>query len=374
MEDDGAPEKTPKHARIYNDLKQSLKEGNLLEGDRIPTEHALANKYGVSRPTVTKALNRLKKEGLITRRIGSGSYVSPINVPAGQHKLVGLIIPNLGKGEIFEPICAQIAALSEENDFSLLWGGTTSSSMPLHSDYEKAIKRFIKNGVSGVFFAPMELTPEFQNINIRIAAMLDEANIHVVLLDTDYVPFNRRSLHDLVGIDNLHGGYIAAEHLLRKGFDRVDFVFRPHSSYTLLLRRIGFQTALQDYGAACEGDQIHCGNPGDQEFVQVEILDRGARNIVCGNDETASTLMRTLDALGTRVPEEVRLVGFDDIYYAHNLRVPLTTVHIPSKDLGTLAVRTLMDRFEHPLRPPVTVSLQGTLIVRESCGTAKAKP
>ena len=130
MAKEGIPGKTAKHARIYNDLKRSLREGSLLGGDRIPTEHALANKYGVSRPTVTKALNNLKKEGLIIRKIGSGSYVSPKNVPVGQHKLVGLIIPSLGKGEIFEPICAQIAALSEENDFSLFWGGSHSGSLP----------------------------------------------------------------------------------------------------------------------------------------------------------------------------------------------------------------------------------------------------
>jgi GntR family transcriptional regulator of arabinose operon len=181
MSDEKGQSKSSKHARIYNDLMQSLKEGHFLEGDRIPTEHELANQYGVSRPTVTKALNRLKKEGLITRKIGSGSFVSSRRNQTNQHKLLGLVIPSLGKGEIFEPICAQIASLSEEHDFSLIWGGISSGSIPSLELLEKMINRFIKNGISGVFFAPMELTPEFHDINVRIAAMLDDAHIPIAV-------------------------------------------------------------------------------------------------------------------------------------------------------------------------------------------------
>jgi len=369
MSDENSPDKTSKHIRIYNDLKQSMRDGSFTEGDKIPTEYELASRYGVSRPTVTKALNRLKKEGLITRRIGSGSFVSMRQSQAGQHRLLGLIIPSLGRGEIFEPICAQIAALSEENDFSLVWGGTSQSALLPQGTLEKVVRRFIKNKVAGVFFAPMELTPEYQSTNLKIAAMLEEANIPVVLIDTDYVPFSQRSKHDLVGIDNLHGGYIATERYLSHGFGRVDFVYRPYSSNTVLLRKIGYKAALSDHCIAYEDDFVHCGDPCDKDFVKREILDKGASNILCGNDETAAALMKTLDGMEVDVPGKVRLIGFDDVYYAHSLRVPLTTIHQPCKDLGTIAVKTMMDRLEKPLAPPVTINLQGELVVRDSCGT-----
>jgi|YelNatPaOPRAMG01_1025707.scaffolds.fasta_scaffold54705_1 DNA-binding LacI/PurR family transcriptional regulator len=373
MSDEKGHSKSTKHARIYNDLMQSLKEGHFLEGDRIPTEHELANQYGVSRPTVTKALNRLKKEGLITRKIGSGSFVSSRRNQTNQHKLLGLVIPSLGKGEIFEPICAQIASLSEEHDFSLIWGGISSGSIPSLELLEKMINRFIKNGISGVFFAPMELTPAFHDINVRIAAMLDEAHIPIVLIDTDYEPFNRRTSHDLVGIDNYHGGYIATEHFLKHGFERVDYVYRPFASYTLLQRKIGFQSALLDYGIEFSKDLVHCGDPGDVDFVQNEILAKGASNIVCGNDETAAALMRTLQKIGVHVPKDVRLIGFDDVYYSHNLRVPLTTVRQPCNELGATAVMMMMNRLLDPLMPPLTVYIQGTLVIRDSCGIRATK-
>lgn len=340
-----------------------------MDGDKLPTEYELANQYGVSRPTVTKALTRLKKEGLITRKIGSGSFVTSGMHGVGQHKLFGLVIPNLGKGEIFEPICAQIASLSEEYDFFLLWGGLSISSSPSQDMIEKMVFRFVKNRVAGVFFIPMELIPAYYDVNVKIASMLDSVHIPVVLIDTDYEPFNRRTAHDLVGIDNYHGGYIATEHFLKHGCRRVDYVFRPYSSYTLLQRKIGYQAALQDADIECRKDCVHCGDPGDMGFVKDEILGKGATNIVCGNDETAAVLLHTLQKAGVHVPHDVRLIGFDDVYYSRNLRVSLTTVRQPCRDLGTIALKTMLDRLSEPSMPPRTIFLQGSLVVRESCGT-----
>ena len=68
------------------------------------------------------------------------------------------------------------------------------------------------------------------------------------------------------------------------------------------------------------------------------------------------------------VPEEVRLAGFDDVYYAQHLRVPLTTLHQPCQDLGTAAVELMLSRLRDPQRAPRTVTIPGTLIVRASCG------
>jgi DNA-binding LacI/PurR family transcriptional regulator len=362
-------QKSPKHTRIYNDLKQSLSSGHFIEGDKLPTEYELANQYGVSRPTVTKALTRLKKEGLITRKIGSGSFVASSVHDTGRHKLFGLVIPNLGKGEIFEPICAQIASLSEEYDFSLLWGGLSINSNPSQDLIEKMVSRFVKNRVAGVFFIPMELTPAYYEVNVEIASKLDDAHIPIVLIDTDYEPFNRRTAHDLVGIDNYHGGYIATEHFLNHGARRVDYVFRPYSSYTLLQRRIGYQAALQDADIEGIKEFVHCGDPGDMGFVSNEILAKGATDIVCGNDETAAVLLHSLQKVGVHVPRDVRLIGFDDVYYSRNLRVPLTTIRQPCKDLGSMAVKVMLDRLSEPSMPPRTIFLQGSLIVRESCGT-----
>jgi len=86
------------------------------------------------------------------------------------------------------------------------------------------VNRFIKNSVAGVFFIPMELTSSFHEINIEITTLLEKAHLPIVLIDTDYEPFYRRTNHDLIGIDNYHSGYIATEHLLKHGSKRVDYL------------------------------------------------------------------------------------------------------------------------------------------------------
>ena len=102
--------------------------------------------------------------------------------------------------------------------------------------------------VSGVFFAPLELTPEKDAINRRIASIFDRAGIPLVLLDRDLVPYPGRSQYDLVGIDNRRAGYVLAAHLLQRGCRRVVFVGRPRSAPTVDARISGYREALTEAG------------------------------------------------------------------------------------------------------------------------------
>jgi DNA-binding LacI/PurR family transcriptional regulator len=90
--------------------------------------------------------------------------------------------------------------------------------------------------------------------------------------------------------------------------------------------------------------------------------------IVCGNDLTAARLMQTLLALGVRIPEEVRIVGMDDVKYASLLPVPLTTVHQDCAGIGVVAMATMLERLEHPELPVRDVTVPTKLVVRRSCG------
>ncbi len=94
--------------------------------------------------------------------------------------------------------------------------------------------------------------------------------------------------------------------------------------------------------------------------------------VVCANDRTAGRLMHTLLGLGHRVPDDVRLVGIDDVAYARLLPVPLTTLRQPSREIGIAAIAAMLDRLAHPDLPTRDILLQGTLIVRKSCGASHA--
>jgi DNA-binding LacI/PurR family transcriptional regulator len=90
--------------------------------------------------------------------------------------------------------------------------------------------------------------------------------------------------------------------------------------------------------------------------------------IVCGNDLTAARLMQTLLSLGVRIPEEVRIVGMDDVKYASLLPVPLTTIHQDCAGIGVVAMATMLERLEHPELPVRDITVPTRLVVRRSCG------
>ncbi len=342
--------------------------GGYAPGDRLPTEIELARRYDVSRPTVTRALKALESERLIVRRAGSGSYVEGPPATGVEGRLFGLVIPGLGRGEIFEPICAEIAKRAEEHRCSLLWSGSEIETERAAHALVQVARRYIEHRVAGVFFEPLELSPSFDTINRRLVSMFAEAGIPIVLIDSDYLPFPKRSDLDLVGIDNFRSGYLVADHFLRRGLTRLDFLARPYSAYTISVRLRGYRGALIDYGVIPRDEWVHFGDPADEAYVAERIIGGGASHLVCANDETAATLMTTLDNLGVPVPERLKVIGFDDVRYAKLLRVPLSTLHQPVEEIADLAMETMLWRIVHPNRPPRTCLAPGTVITRQSCG------
>ena len=116
----------PKHRDISRQLRADIAAGRYDAGARLPSEPQLVKQFGVSRPTVGRALLDLQNEGLIERRAGSGTYVrsgAPAAAAASTRQL-GLLIPGLGNTEIFELICGELASLARVQDYSLLWGGS----------------------------------------------------------------------------------------------------------------------------------------------------------------------------------------------------------------------------------------------------------
>jgi DNA-binding LacI/PurR family transcriptional regulator len=92
------------------------------------------------------------------------------------------------------------------------------------------------------------------------------------------------------------------------------------------------------------------------------------KGIVCANDVTAARLMQTLLALGRRIPEDVRIVGIDDVKYASLLPVPLTTMHQNCPAIGVIAMATMLERLEHPDLPTRDILVPTKLVIRRSCG------
>ena len=360
-----------KHRDVSRQLRGNIAAGRYGPEGRLPGEVQLAKQFGISRPTVARALLDLQAEGLIERRAGSGTYVRVSAPAAAATRLLGLLIPGLGTTEIFESICGELASLARVNDYSLLWGGSAHPGQDTDASLEHAeevCRQFIDRRVTGVFFAPFELMPEQDQANRHLAELFRQAGVPVVLLDRDLQSFPSRSDFDLVGIDNVAGGFLLAEHLLKLGCHRICFVVRPLSAPTVDARIAGAREALVRRRLEPAPNWVRLGDPADLKFARALTAGKLTDAFICANDYTAALLMRSLESIGVRVPRDVRVVGFDDVKYATLLSVPLTTVHQPCRDIAVVAFRAMLQRIAEPMLPARSLILTPTLVVRESCG------
>jgi len=359
-----------KHDRIRQTLTEAISSGEYQAGQRLPSESELVKVFGASRPTVNRALRELQLSGIIDRRAGSGSYVRPDAVARGY--VFGLLIPELGRTEIFEPICHGMAGAQNGSHHALLWGSSLEDSSNIEEQATQACRQLVAKKVSGVFFAPLELTKEKDTTNLRLAEVFDKAGIPVVLLDRDLVPYPERSHYDLVGIDNRRAGYVITAHLLEAGCQRIVFIGRPGSAPTVDARMVGYKDALADAGSRFRA-HIHRIEPDDHPAVKA-ILDKVRPDgFICANDFTAAHLLKTLNKLGVSVPDEVRMTGIDDVKYASLLSVPLTTIHQPCAEMGAAAISTMLERVRNPTLPARDILLNFRLVVRESSGGRKTR-
>ena len=354
----------PKYKFIYTKLLEALTGGEYGAGSRLPSENELVEHFGASRPTVGRALAQLELEGYVERRAGSGTFAT---VPERREVSVfGLLIPELGATEIFEPICRGISTARVGGHHDLLWGPTFSPGASEEAQAEELCRYYIQRGVTGVFFAPMELTREKDEVNRRITAALDDAHIPIVLLDRDICDYPQRSRYDLVGIDNRRAGFVITEHVLQAGAKRVVFFGRPNSAPTVNARALGYGDAIRKQQGPDSKEFIEIADPTDTDAIR-EIIERiQPDGIVCANDFTAGQLMTSLNAIGLRVPSQIKVTGMDDIKYAMILQTPLTTIHQPCFDLGALALAAMLDRAAHPQMPARDFFVNFELVVRES--------
>jgi DNA-binding LacI/PurR family transcriptional regulator len=356
----------PKYRQILHDLRESIETGRIKPGDKLPSEAELGQQYQASRITVARAVNELTQQGLVSRRAGSGTRV--IAKPEPRGLVFGLLIPDLGRTEIFEPICQGMMRSPLARNHSLLWGHAMGETEQQEIDAEQLCQHYITQKVAGVFFAPLEFSAAREQVNHRIAAALERAGIPIVLLDRCYAPYPSRSAHDMVGIDNRAAGYLLTQHLIKVGAKRPVFVSRAHSASTVTARIAGFREALHAHGLCVNEDVAREGDTADPAFIQRVLKELRPDAILCANDLAAGRLIATLNALGIEVPRQMRVTGIDDVKYASLFPVPLTTQHQNCHEIGATAMKVMLDRVADPSLPVRDILLQTTTMVRASCG------
>lgn len=332
----------------------------------------VARQAGVSIATVSRVLNEKDRVKSSTRhkveemihKLNFQPDQNARNMIKKESRTIGMIIP-----ELSNEYWAHLVDVLQEN----FWGmgymlivGSTDRSL----DKEKAfIKSFIERRVDGIIFGS-SLTSRSDTDN-QTFRLIKQYGIPIVSLDPKF-----REMNCVLG-DHLQGATDGVEHLIRLGHRNIAFIGGPTAPDS---RELGFRNAfmlnslLVDESLIRRSDSSAIFQLGYQTTLDL-INDRSKFTaIFCYSDATAFGVLKALEEKGVRVPEDVAIVGYDDVQMASLFKPALTTIRQPIREVGEALAKLLIDTIEMGSTdleevPPKNISFKMQLIVRESCGS-----
>jgi GntR family transcriptional regulator of arabinose operon len=360
----------PRHREVFETLLGEIASGRFQPGDRFPTEAELAKTFSASRSTIARAMRDLKGRGLLNRQRGGGTHITKPQ-DAKRIALFTPWAPTPGKlGYIGGQIHTHLSDLaSQKTDHLRLQ--LVKPEGELLDQLVSATKVLIEQGVSGVFYYPMELPRETTHYNKVVVDRLRAAGVAVVCVDRDIVAFPDRSDVPLVTYDNRRGGYLVTEHIVRQGAKRVVFIGSPYVSSAASDRLRGYVDALEGNGLHFDRTMVRLANLEDLDAAYCRRLMEEARPdaIVCKMDHYAAIVGRHLVNMGIQIGRDVLLAGFDDEPFAEMLPVPLTTIRFPADPFAQVSYDRMTTQMANPAVPvPGQTLIDVELIVRGSTG------
>lgn len=327
----------------------TIKDVARLAGVSITTvSHVINETRYVSDGTKEKvhdAMNKLNYRPNILAR----------SLRSGETKTIGLIVPD--SANLF---FAEIAKTIEDVGFSHGYNVVLCNSGNNLEKERAYIKTLINKQVDGVIFISSGGTPaDVQD--------LIEAEIPTVIVDRDI----KAELVDVVLTDNEHGGYVATQHLIELGHTRIACITGPQQLPPSIRRMEGYKRALQEANLPIEPTYILEGHfqfqDGFEGAEQLLTSSKPPSAIFASNDMMAMGVLNAAYRRGLRVPEDLAIVGFDDIQMARAIFPTLTTISQPTSRVGETAADLLLQRIRNSdYLTPQRVVLTPELIVRET--------
>ncbi|EKF9636860.1 substrate-binding domain-containing protein [Vibrio cholerae] len=191
-------------------------------------------------------------------------------------------------------------------------------------------------------------------------------DIPIVVMDWGPILFASDKIQD----NSLQGGYMAAKHLIECGHKEIGCITGPLIRHQAQMRYEGYKRALAEAGIAINPDWIvesdfEC-EGGYQAFEKLYERGKLPSALFVSNDMMAMGVIQAASQRGLRVPDDLSLIGYDDVHIAKFMTPALTTIHQPKYRLGKAAIDTLLYRLENPDTTAQVVQLEPTLVVRSS--------
>ncbi len=273
----------------------------------------------------------------------------------GRRHLLGLIIPDI-QNPFFAEIARGVEDVAYANEFAVMLCNS-DENLKKEAFYLDVMQA---ESVDGIILPP---------INDRDPAIirLAEAGMPIVSVDRSLV----NASIDKVEVDNRQGAFEAVDHLLKLGHRRIAMIAGRQNVSTGRERRLGYEDALRTHGVALDEGLIRTG-----DYKQASGHTLAKELLACSPRPTALFVVNNLMTVGAieaihkqglRIPQDVAIIGFDDLPWAEALDPPLTVVRQPAYEVGRAAAELLLKRLTDPAAPAAWLRLRPKLILRSSC-------
>lgn len=323
----------------------------------------VARDAGVSYTTVSRVLNnkgnvRPETRERVLRAVTRLGYVvdqRARSLAGGRSQVIGLLVHDLGTSYIGEIIRGIEAELAPAQYDLLLY--TTHRRKTKESAYVTTLTRGLADGL--LIVLPRDPGAYLETLRL--------SNFPYVLID-------HRGIGEeisAVTAANWQGGYTATEYLIKLGHRRIGHITGVLDQGCARDRLAGYKAALADHGIPFDPQLVQEGDffrPAGYTGARVLLnLPDPPTAIFAANDVMAFGVMEAVRECGLRIPDDISIMGFDNISEAANVHPPLTTIQQPLEEMGRIATRMLLERIEKPELAPTRVELPTSLVVRQSC-------
>lgn len=332
----------------------------------------IAKLSGVSRSTVSRVINDDPRVSDDTRsrvrqviqQLNYQPNTAARSLAGGHTSILGLVIPT-GVSSVFsDPYFPNLirgisAACREQNYSVMLWLA--------EPDYErKTIMQVLRNGfIDGVIVSSFP-------IDETMVETLSQSGLPFILVGRD----PSHPAVSYVDVENRRGAVEAVTHLIRMGRRRIAHISGPLNTVVGVDRRDGYLEALKTRGLSYDPGLTIEGNFSEEDGYSITrmLLPNHPDAIFAASDAMALGSLRALREAGKRIPEDVAVIGFDDMPFSANVEPPLTTIRQPIQRTGRIAAQTLIDMVQHPEDQLARrILLPTELVIRKSCGALQAE-
>ncbi|PKK94862.1 MAG: LacI family transcriptional regulator [Tenericutes bacterium HGW-Tenericutes-5] len=274
-----------------------------------------------------------------------------------ESKMIGLVVPDIGNN-FFADLAKNIENECQKSDYSLILANANNSL----SETVKYVEQFISRGVDGLILA--FYTDEKQNNKEQLIDKLNNYDVPIVTVDSWIKGLNMPG----VSIHHSRGGYMATKHLIELGHKKIGCITGMNGNYSSDRRLKGYTLALKEAGIDYKDVFVE---EGDYQYNSgylgaLSLIDKGVSAIFACNDLMAYGCYQAIKEKNLKVPEDISVVGFDDLLFSKMLSVPLSTVYQDIKKLGSKATELIIDYIKNGISKQEFYRLEPTMVIRES--------